>query len=320
MSITNYAIIDRVGSISTNIKFVNKAVYDKAEKDGFKDKVYEMKKICMADSPYAKEVTDKMKWRVRHTKNPEKVYFVCPELNYYTERELKKWYDRCIDVVVYEANTHHIYDYKTEYDLYDYSFHDTKTSIKDRIAEMWGPAFGENFDAPITRIDNTLDAYNYCKRPDHDAIVASGETHFTKPFTRKERFYQFNCSRLTKAQRDEFLTKFDYYLKVSNCTIDTTLGANFGAVSGNVELLKKFLDIDYTICENCSRPHKLHQGDIECPHCQTVFTEEYILGRYFEDNYTDEYEDNPYMDYENTILTPNFFPEELSDEWQMQLY
>ena len=324
MAITNYAIIDRVGSVSANIKDVNKRIYTKAEKDGFKDKVYEMKKICLADSPYAREVTDKMKWRARHTKNPERVYFVCPELNSFSERELKKWYDRCIEVWVFEADHNFIYKYETVYDTHRYTFHDDKASVLDRIVEMYGPALGYNFEAPVTRIDNVLVPDNYCKRPDHDSITASGETHFTKPFTRKERFFEYNCTLIPEKQKKECLQKLAYLLKLTDCTIDLTLGATFGALTGNTKLFSTFLEIDYTICKACGRPrnirnHKDKYGNTSlnsiCPHCETEFSEDTLNpSTYYEDSYRDEYEDNPYMDYESTLISPDFFPEEFVDE------
>lgn len=329
MAIQNYAIIDHVGSLDsdTNKKAYNK-IYLKAQHEGFvKDKtLYTMKKACELDSPYAKKVTDKMKQRIRHQKHPKKVYFICPELNYYTERELKKWYDRCIDITVYEAEHNFMYEYKTVYDTNKYSFHNTKESKLDRICNMYGPCLGFSFEAPTAHVDKILIPDNYCKRPDHDMIIASGETHFTKPFTKLERFYEYNCCILSEEQKKECLQKLSYLLKETGCTIDLNLGATFGALSGNIEYFNTFLECDYIICEACHRPrnirnHKDKNGHNSlysiCTHCEAEFDDGTLVDttQYFDDSYTDEYEDNPYMDFENTLLSSAFFPEEFTDEW-----
>lgn len=315
--IKDYAIIDHVGSIDEDVSInaVYRKIYLKATKDGFqKDTTFKMKEICKAESPYAREITDKMKLRVRHTKNPKRVYFICPELNYYTERELKKWYDRCIDVTVYEANHNFIYNYETVYDTLKYNFHSSEASINDRICEMWGPAFGYEFNAPITRVDNVLVPDNYCKRPDHDKIVNTPETHFTKPLTKCERFFEYNCTCESDKRKKEFLQKFAYFLKLTGCTIDLTLGATFGAVTGNVKSLNEFLEIDYTICTECGRPrntrnHKDKYGNSSlnaiCPHCETEFDSDVQeSSTYYDDSYTDDYEniEDAYFDNEYLIL------------------
>lgn len=284
----NYAIIDHVGSIETDVRVAYSKVFTKANGEGYnKDNLFTMKKVCMMESPFAKEITDKMKYRIRYQKNPNKVYFICPEVNFYVEREIVKWTDRDIPVRVFEIDRNREYDYETFFDTHQYSFHDNRMSVNRRLAEMWAPAFGYQFSAPISRIDREMNAENFCKRPDHDELVASGETHFTKPFTNEETFLEMNCCIATDSEIKEFRKYLDEYLAFTNCTIDTKVGASFGSVSGDTSALAEYLDPDYIICETCKRPHRLHQGDVECPHCKAVMTEDIVLETYFEDSFED---------------------------------
>ena len=92
MAITKYAIIDHVGSITSeqNLDIYNK-IYAKGETEGFKKKktCVTLKTVCLRDSPRAKQVTDKMKHRVRCIKKPTKVYFICNKLNSKSEAEAR---------------------------------------------------------------------------------------------------------------------------------------------------------------------------------------------------------------------------------------
>ena len=258
MSIKNYAIIDHVGQLTSGEnKRIYKKVYFKAKQDNLT--AYTLKKVCLADSPYCREVTSKQKYRARFTKNPTKVYIVCDNLDATVQSVVDIWESRNITCEIFEVNgfveTHTI-------DI------DGKASINRRLAEIWAPAFDFQFSAPITRVQREIVPENFCERPDHKAIVESGETHFTKPFTNAETFLEMNRCIAPDSEIREFRRYLDSYLQFTDCTIDTKVGATFGSVSGNgVSALAEYLASDYIICDECGRPHKLHNGECECPHC-----------------------------------------------------
>lgn len=261
MAITNYAIIDHVGALTSGEnKRIYKKVYTQANADGFKQKAFTLKKVCMADSPYAREVTDAMKYRVRYQKNPSKVYLICDSLDAKAESILKIWESRNIAVEVFEVNgfieTHQL-------DLGD------EPSRKRKLAETWAPALGWQFSAPVTRIQHELVPENFSKRPDHDDMVARGETHFTKPFTSAEQFLEMNRCVATDREIDEFYTHLRYLW-------DTKIDGH--------RLIEDMLEPDYIICKSCNRPMRIHIGECECPHCQSRFSEDIVFTAYYEDS------------------------------------
>lgn len=284
MAITNYAIIDHVGSIDEADLSVYKKIYIKAKREGFeKNKsLFTMKKVCLADSPYARQVTDKMKYRVRYQKNPQKVYFICPTLDFRCECEVKKWHDRGIPVRVFEVLGNAEYDYKDFFDTHQIDV-DGKASINRRIAEIWAPAVGYSFSAPIYRIQRDNNIENFTKRSDHDDLVKAGETHYSKPYTSAETFLTMNRCVATDEEIKEFRQYLDNLLLLTDCRIDTKVGASFGSVSGNTSALQEFLDIDYIICETCKRPMKKKFGVGHCTHCSSEIDERDWLVPYVED-------------------------------------
>ena len=289
--ITKYALIDHVGSLEEEDLSVYNKVYKKANKDGYdKSNLFTMKKFCQMNwNPYTRQTltADKlkaMKFAMRHQKNPEKVYFICPTLDYNTEREVQKWHDRGVKVHIFEVNAHTEYDYEDFFDTHQFDW-DGKASINRRIAEIWAPAFGYSFSAPVIRYQRENNIENFTKRPDHDALVESGETHFSKPYTSHETFLEMNRCVATDAEIKEFRQYLDAYLRLVHGTIDTRIGSSFGAFVGdNVSELQEFLNPDYTICSECGRPMKVHTGDCECPHCRHIHNEDVILTAYYEDS------------------------------------
>ena len=284
MSIKNYAIIDHIGSLTSGEnKRIYKKVYAQAKADELT--AYTVKKICIQESPYCKEITSAMKYRIRYTKNPVKVYLVCDSLDVNAEYILNIWESRGIAVEVFEANgfldTHTI-------DI------DGKASINRRLAEIWAPAFDYQFSAPITRVQRETNIENFSKRPDYELMVESGETHFTKPFTNAETFLEMNRCIAPDSEIKEFRKYFDAYLTCTGCEIDTKVGASFGSIKGNTSELTKFFACDYIICEECGRPHKSRTGETECPHCskatvKTYFTDDTCFVD--EDTLIDDYEE-----------------------------
>lgn len=318
MSIKNYAIIDHVGSVTEDeMKRVYKLVYHQASKDGFtKDSCPTLKKVCMADSPFARKVTDNMKYRARYTKNPKRVYFIANKLNSKSETELRKWCKRGIDIVLYNVKDEEIctYDRKmmvaspfVEWEKKNTQLDDGINDIKVQrcIASIWAPAFHYYFSTDtIIRYQDTIVPDNFIKRPDHDEMVASGETHFTKPFTSSAKFIEKNREIVTDEEIKEFIKYFEAYLKLTGCKVELRPNEYFGSVSGNIEALSEFLEIDYTICKHCHRPRKLTQernrygkqikGSV-CPHCEAEFNEGRLgYDTYYEDNYFED--DEMYID------------------------
>ena len=260
MAIQKYALIDHVGSItSSENKKIYKKVYRQAKADDLT--AYTIRKACLMDSPYAREVTSAMKYRIRYQKNPTKVYLICDTLDSTVESVLNIWESRNISVELFEVNgfieTHKI-DLGEEPDR------------KRKIAETWAPAIGWQFSAPVTRISREIVPENFSKRPDHDALIASGETHFTKPFTNAETFLEMNRCIATDREIDEFYTHLRY------------LWDN--------KLIEDFLEPDYILCKECHRPMRIHIGECECPHCQSRFAEDIILDVYYEDSFDDSEE------------------------------
>lgn len=286
--ITHYAVIDHVGSIDEADLSVYTKVYHRAASEGYtKNKdLFTMKKFCELNwNPYSRKPMDltKMKYAMRHQKNPQKVFFICPELNYSAEREAQKWHDRGIKVRIFEANTGADYDYEDFFDTHQIDI-DGKASINRRLAEIWAPAFGYSFSAPITRIQRDNNIENFTKRPDHDELIASGETHYTKPFVSAETFLEMNRCIAPDSEIKEFRQYLDSYLQITGCRIESKVSASFGSITGNISMLQEFLNPDYIICESCFRPHKVHTGDCECPHCQHVINGDITLSPYFDDS------------------------------------
>ena len=275
-TITKYAIIDHVGSLtSQENKKIYKAVYAQAKAEDIS--AYTLRKVCKADSPFAREITSKMKFRARYTKNPQKVYLICDSLDTSAEFVKNIWEERNITVEVFEVNgfieSHQI-------DL------DGKASINRRLAEIWGPAFGYSFSAPVTRIQNENNIENFSERSERKqlrmnpelATVDINETHFTKPFTSAEMFLEMTRCIAPDSEIKEFRQYLDAYLSIVGGRIDTRLGSSFGAFIGNASALQEFLNPDYTICPHCKRPTNLrnhkdqygkeHNNPV-CIHCDT---------------------------------------------------
>ena len=285
MAITKYAIIDHVGSLTgAENKRIYQRVYAQVKQDDLQ--AYTLKKVCMADSPYAREVTSKMKYRARYQKNPQKVYLICDTLDSTAESVMQIWESRNIPVEVFEVNgfieTH-------ELDL------DGKFSKRRRIAAMTAPAFGYTFSAPPIRFQNEIVADNFCKRPDHDRMVASNDNHYTKPYTSAEVFLEMNRCIAPKKEIDKYIDEYLLpYLEFTGCEIETKLGANFGAISGDIDKLQEYLDIDYTVCKCCGHFRNIHNHKDKfqrfskfaiCPNCNTEYEEDSIeCSPYYEDS------------------------------------
>lgn len=328
MAIQNYAIIDHVGSLTSeqNLDMYNK-IYSKAESEGYKKKktCVTLKTVCMKDSPFARQVTDKMKNRIRAIKNPKKVYFICNKLNSKSEAEARKWCKRNIPVEMYDVEAKEVYEYDrsmmcaseyAEWEPLNIEFDEGQFTVMRALTAMWAPAFNYPLSAPAIRIQESLIPENYCERPERKqlklnplyATVDPNETHYTKPFTSSTKFILNNRAIAPKKEIEEFIKYFEQLLILTGCKVETRPNEYFGSVSGNIDALAEFLDIDYTICRHCHRPRKLTetkdqfgnqvQGSV-CPHCEAQFNEgRFGYDTYYENNFVeddfDTFEDTEY--------------------------
>ena len=309
---THYAVIDHVGSLSEDdMKAIYKKVFAQTAKDGYeKDKTcFTMKNFCKrqynryTSKPLTGARLQSMKYAMRNQKNPEQVYFICPQLYKSTEREVRKWAERGIPVTVYEVNEDCEYKYEhfmmsastdPSYEDFEathkYAW-DSKADTIRRLVDMLAPAFGIMLSAPAIRFDRDRVPDNYLKRPDFDRMTASGETHLTKPFTSSAKFLTtYRCVATDEEVRNAW-RQIANYLMEANCTVCMEKGDRFGSITGDIVTLKnEYLDIDYMICEQCGRPMKMHQGENECWHCGAVYEEDVAYSVFYDDAYFEDCE------------------------------
>lgn len=282
--IKDYAMIDHVGMLEGNTfngfavfkkdpkepdaVSMNRAVYayvnKRIEADGF-EKKFSVKECAKLDSPYAREITSKMKTRIRYTKNPKKVYLICNSLSDNNANfAYKVWTERNIEVEVIEVHPFEI-DHKIDVDgVYD---------KKRRIAEIWANALGWSFSAPITRIQQENSIDNYSKRSDHDELVAHGETHITKVSSRPESFLLQQRVIAPDAEIDAFIEHYMFYQK---------------AVASHQLKLSDILEPGWAVCPHCGKPYRQHEGTIRCNYCDSVIDDDIIESAYFDDSFDDE--------------------------------
>ena len=301
MAIQNYAIIDHVGSLTSeqNLSVYN-AIYTKASEEGFQKKktCVTLKTVCLKDSPYARNVTDKMKLRARRIKTPKKVYFICNKLNAKSEGEARKWCKRNIPVELYDVEADEIYEYDrtmmcaSPYPEFEASTNelalDDEISINRSLADMWHIAIEFPFSAPITRSlygrPMEIEPDRFIKHPKYDELVARGETHVTNKLTSSGAFIGLNLSIAPESECDEYRATLDYYASQADGYIIDKPGKAFGAFVGNREKFKSFFGINAELCE-CRRPYRVGFGDSYCT-CGRIHRN-IELTSYYEDNADD---------------------------------
>lgn len=351
MSIKNYAVIDHVGSLTSEecSKVYNRVYNIALNEDGYvKDStVLTMKSLCnksynrFSRKKLEGDRLNRMKFAMRHQKNPEHVYFICPTLYKNVEREVRKWFERSISVEIFEAKldkrpeisyiyrknkapemvvqnpSNNPYPYEKffmtastdkEYENFEnthkLSWGD-KLNNKRRIVAEWAPAFGIEFSAPVIRYDKygkELVPDNYIKRPDHDEMVASGETHFTKPLTSSYKFLEHNHCVATDAEVENAWLQIQAYCECAGGYIVTKKGKDYGAYVGDKAEMNKWLYNDYIICEECGHPMRIHFENNECFNCGWKYEDEAVFAIYYEDAYIEDY-DNYLDDSEDTEYT-----------------
>lgn len=340
MNNVKVAIIDHVGKVvkkdgSEFTKEEFKELYNKmfrlAEADGFEANktVVTMKRFCELNyNPRARvPLTDKnlpgMKYAMRHQSKPEKVYFICPALYKNIEQEVRKWADRNIPIVIYETKEDNLYVYDKYFKTastvknndsfqithqYDW---DGQYSIMRRIVDIWAPATLSDYhnEMPYIRYQEELVPDNYCKRPDYDYLVESGETHVSKPFTSSAGFLsRTRCIEKESEVKNDF-NQIMAYAKYAGGYIVTKPGINFGAFVGDYAKMNEWLNPDFIICENCGRPMKIRKfGESGCNHCNADYEEDVTFAIYYDDAYI----------YDEDILDDGY-DEEYSEEEYFQM-
>lgn len=266
--ITNYALIDHVGSVEDAKKIYNKT-YKIAAHDGFVNSkesktVWTMKQVCATMSPYASEITDKMKYRARYTKHPQMVYLVCDTIESSKVEFIKSiWEERNIPVTIISEQ-----DGCIEPEAPKTFYYGLEISIYRRCALIWANALGWTFSAPLIRNSNIITADPWQKRPDAKEMRELIGDHISKISTNPEKFQD---AFLTVASEDECKAFFQHYrwLYENN-------------------LLAESLEPDWTLCPTCGRPIRLGTAEsIKCDYCDTE-----VHSEVFETFYDDSYEDS----------------------------
>lgn len=258
MAITNYAIIDHAGQVSA-ISEIYKKAYSMAI--GF-DKVYTLKKVCQMSSPYAKEITDKMKFYNRYTKHPKKVFLICSFVDSKAEFIADIWRDRDIEV-----------EFVTEEP--EPTLYLETISRARRCAMIWSSALGWTFSAPVMRdvAFENIDMYTSRDIDEDERNLSYGAKRFTKPESFQNAFREI-------ASEEECIAFFQHYrwLYENN-------------------LLAESLEPDWELCPVCGRPHYISSE--KCPWCDTEF-ESIECEAFYEDN--DGYDTPIYQSLYNNSL------------------
>lgn len=304
MAITNYAIIDHAGQVSA-ISEIYKKAFSMAI--GF-DKVYTLKKVCQMSSPYAKEVTDKMKFYNRYTKHPKKVYLICSFVDSKAEFIADIWRDRDIEV---EFVTE-----EPEPQLYLETI-----SRARRCAMIWGSALGWTFSAPLFRDEQPINIDMYTARPKrhNDAIKDEPAFDFSNATEEdaelvefiKEMNEKFPAKDNSSEMLDEYIEDGSYGAK--RFTKPESFQSVFREIASEDEckaffqhykwlyennLLAESLEPDWELCPVCGRPH--HLSSERCPWCDTEF-ESIECETFYEDH--DGYDTPVYQSLYNSSLT-----------------
>ena len=275
----DYTIIDHLGSIN-NKKLMNKA-YDLANKVSRHDKehTYKMKEFIYKLNPnQQKEVTDKQKNKMRHTKNPDQVIFIMGEFKNKTKENTAKWWmdiwaEKVNDLKIIRVTDRiEVSTFKEEYPHFFFE-DNTPMSKYRRCALIWGNALDYQFSAPLVKDPTWAMNEGFMARPDKAEISEQAGAHVSKISTRPEKF------RATKAVASEEECKefFEYYKYLYQHN-----------------LLKEFVEQNiedglakYKICPHCGRPVSLHEEF--CTWCNTPnadFREEY--NSFFDTEETEE--------------------------------
>jgi len=247
MAITNYAIIDHAGSVGAN-----KALYKKAfaAAKGY-EKVFTLKNICQQFSPYAREITNKMKFFHRYNRTPKHVYIVCAsQFDAKAKFIASIWDDRNIPVTFIEENPAP-------------QVQSNVISKARRCALIWGSALGWTFSAPLFRDSYTESIDMYTKRPNNNNIESG--SYAAKRTTDPQKYFEAFRKVASEQECLDFFQHYRYLYKNN--------------------LLAEFLEPDWFICPDCGRPVRISSES--CQWCDHEF-DAIEFESFFEDSYTDE--------------------------------
>ena len=248
--ITDYAIIDHVGQVSAISNLYTRA-YDEAMHEGIAQ-TFTLKKVCMMCSPYAREVTNKMKWFNRFNKHPKKVFMICsdafdPKVQFTADA----WMDRGIEVEFITEEPEPTLGFET-------------VSRARRCAMIWGTALGWQFSAPLFRDAQRPEQIDmYTARPDMENESGS---YGAKRFTRPESFVKAFRAVASEDECEKFFQHYIYLYKNN--------------------LLEEFLEPDWTLCPDCKRP--VYISSSECQWCSHEFDDSIEFETFYDDSYENQ--------------------------------
>ena len=248
--ITNYAIIDHIGSVE-DVKSVYALAYKRAKLDGFTNnnshQVWKMKEV-IATMSNNRAKDDATKWAARHTKNPAMVYLICQSVDknkYNIETAIKSWAERNIPVAIISELDGYIPPEK--FPTYDFGLEISKAR---RCALIWADALGWTFSAPLIRNRNINTLEPWQKRPDREKYInqAGMANHITKVSTKHDKFLD---AFRTIASEEECEAFFEHYKALYK----------LGLIDND------YLEKGWILCPHCNRPMREHG---KCNWCDTA--------------------------------------------------
>lgn len=271
----NYAIIDQIGSFdeNRNVKKIYKRFFEIASEEGFAKNTYTMKKFCEKNWKGRKEMSNEklksMKWAMRNDKNPAKVYLLCEEYTKDAKYAAEKWADKGVVTEVF------VFSEKEHFFLELPMFADGEIPWKRRLCQIWAPALGWTFSAPIWRETNQNSLDNYMERQDRKELMENTATasHITKTYHTREAFLKHNREICPEEEIDEKVK--EWFLARDN------------------KLLKEMLEIDWIIYRGL--PARVDwEGDYFSDYFDTGLEAKYYKNEkivpFYEDSYREEEE------------------------------
>lgn len=269
MAIKNYAIIDHAGSVGAN-----KALYKRAfaQAKGF-EKVFTLKNICEQYSPYAREITNKMKYFHRYNRTPKQVFIVC-----YNQCDPKAqfianiWETRGIPVAFIEESPAH-------------TFAVEEMTPARRCALIWGQALGQSFSAPLVRDPSVEMIDEYTARPNMENENGS---YSAKRFTNPQTYINSFRAVASETECREFFETYCYKAGYDKQADGSYI---FNKDRGN--LLAEFLEPGWKLCPHCGKP--VYETSEFCNFCDQEL-DAVEIDTFWDDSYHDDYD----LNYEST--------------------
>ena len=270
----DYAIIDQIGSFDEerNVEVIYKRFFEIATKEGFKNNTFTMKKFCQKNWKSRQALTNEklkaLKWAMRNEKNPAKVYILCEEYTQDAKYAAEKWADRGVVTEVF------VFADKEQFFIELPTFADGEIPWKRRLCQIWGPALGWTFSAPIWRDTEINSLDNYMERKDRKELLANAATatHITKTYHTKETFLRHNREICPDEEINE---KIELWM---------TAREN--------RLLSEMLEIDWTLYKGLPARVDI-EGDVFSDWFDTGLEGKYFKNDkvvpFYEDSYEEEY-------------------------------